>query len=335
MRAIRESRPLWVAGAVLMAVVSVGGCDSSSGPDSGDAAKKPAPAGLSGTEPSIPPLVPAAGDPSEPVDFQGGGATVRPDGSMTLPLDAYVSVKDERTIVRAENVLAQQCMRDAGLKLPRALVPDDGPEPPAPYVLYGVMDMKAVKVYGYREPSPEPKPASGRAAGDEVTPAVQRAYFDDPKSGRLGCEGKARRKLGGKNPQTLFMVVQQLRSQTLSATFQDSRVVAAVSRWSACMKKSGYDYANPLAPAHDRSLLGRGLPVPKGATLPPPSPAEIAAAVTDVECKRTARYVQTAALVSAAYEREIIQQRSKQLQEARRTQKRKVESAEKIIKAGA
>ncbi|MGW3202716.1 hypothetical protein [Streptomyces sp. NPDC001135] len=325
-----------MAGAVLMAVVAVGGCDSSSGQGNGDAAKKPAPPGFSGTEPSIPPLVPASGgDPSKPVDFKGGGATVRPDGSMTLPLDAYVSVKDERTIVRAENVLAERCMRDQGLKLPKALVLDDGPEPPAPYVVYGVMDMKAVKVYGYREPSPEPKPASGQGAGDEIAPAVKRAYFDDPKSGKLGCEGKARTKLGGKNPETLFMVVQQLRSQTLSATFRDSRVMATVSRWSACMKKAGYDYANPLAPAHDRNLLGKGLPVPKGATLPPPSPAEIAAAVTDVECKRKAQYVQTAALVSAAYEREIIEQRSKQLQDARRTQKRKVESAEKIIKAGA
>ncbi|MBP2054888.1 hypothetical protein J2Z21_007898 [Streptomyces griseochromogenes] len=325
-----------MAGTALMAVMAVGGCSGTSGPENGDSAKKPAPSGFSGTEPSIPPLVPAAGgDPSKPVDFKGGGAVVRPDGSMTLPLDAYVSMKDERTIIRAENVLAQQCMRDKGLKLPEALMLDNGPEPPAPYVIYGVMDMKAVKVYGYREPSPEPKPASGRAVDDDITPAVKRAYFDDPKSGRLGCAGKARRKLGGKNPETLFMVVQQLRSQTLSATFQDSRVVATVSTWSACMKKSGYNYDNPLAPAHDRSLLGKGLPVPKGATLPPPSPAEIAAAVTDVECKRKAQYVQTAALISAAYEREIIKQRAKQLQDARRTQKLKVESAEKIIKTGA
>ncbi|GHI06794.1 hypothetical protein Scel_51150 [Streptomyces cellostaticus] len=321
---------------MLMAVVAVGGCSNSSGPETGDSAKKSAPPGFSGPEPSIPPLGTAAGgDPSKPVDFKGGGAVVRPDGSMTLPLDAYVSLKDESTIVRAENVLAQQCMQDKGLKLPDALTLDNGPEPPAPYVIYGVMDMKAVKVYGYREPSPEKEPASGRPADDGITPAVKRAYFDDPKSGRLGCEGKARRKLGGKNPETLFAIVQQLRSQTLNATFQDSRVVAAVSKWSACMKKSGYDYANPLAPAHDRSLLGKGLPVPKGATLPPPSPAEIAAAVTDVECKRKTQYVQTAALVSAAYERKVIEQRSTQLQDARRTQKRKVESAKEIIKAGA
>ncbi|MFF7748494.1 hypothetical protein ACFZCP_04400 [Streptomyces sp. NPDC007971] len=274
------------------------------------------------------------GDPSKPVDFKGGGAVVRPDGSMTLPLDAYVSVKDENTIVRAENVLAQRCMRAGKLALPKALMPAGGPEPTAPYVIYGVMDMKAVKVYGYREPFPEKKPTGGGPAPDGITPAVKRAYFDDPKTGRLGCEGKARRELGGKNPLTLFGLVQQLRSQTLDATFQDSRVVGAVSKWSACMKKSGYDYDNPLAPAHDRNLLGKGLPVPKGATLPPPSPAEIAAAVTDVECKRKAQYLQTVALVTAAYEREIIGQRAKQLQDARRTQRQKVESAEEIIRAG-
>ncbi|MFI9254637.1 hypothetical protein [Streptomyces sp. NPDC053069] len=319
-----------------MAVVAAGGCSNSSGQDHGDSAKKPAPQGFSGPEPSIPPLVPAAGgDPSEPVDFKGGGAVVRPDGSMSLPLDAYVPVKDERTIAQAENVLAQQCMRDMGLKLPQALMLANGTRPAAPYVLYGVMDMKAVKAHGYREPSPEPQTASGRRADAEITPAVERAYFGDPKNGRPGCEGKAREKLGGKNPETLFMLVQQLRSQALSATFHDSRVMATVAKWSACMKESGYRYDSPLAPAHDRRLLGKGLPVPKGATLPPPSPAEIAAAVTDIECKRKARYVQTAALVSAAYQREIIEQRAEQLQDARRTQKLKVAAAEEIIKNGA
>lgn len=336
MRAIRESRPLRAAGTVLMAVLAIGGCSSSGSADGDTVAGNPASRGEPGAEPSIPPLVTAAiGHPSRPVEFAAGGAVVRPDGSMTLPLDAYISADDEATIVRAENVLAQKCMRSKGLELPKSLTLTTGPEPPAPYVLFGLIDMDSAKVYGYREPSPPAGPEKDAPpARDEVTSSVEQAYFGNPGIRNGGCEGEARTKLGGQDPKTLFMVVQQLRSETLSATYRDSRVMATVSQWSACMKQAGYDYKSPLAPGHDKSLLGRGLPIPAGATLPPPSPAEIAAAVTDITCKRRTQYLQTATLVSAAYEREIIKKQAKVLQDAQGEQKQKVEAAQKILEAG-
>lgn len=334
MRAIRESRPLWTAGTVLMAVLAIGGCSSSAGTGNDKAG---ASLGISGAEPSIPPLITAAsGDPSKPVSFAGGDAVVRSDGSMTLPLDAYLSTDDETTIARAVNVLAEQCMRRRGMALPNSLALTTGPQAPAPYVLYGVIDMERAKVYGYREPSPPAKPASDAPpAPDKVTPAVERAYFGDPKKRDDGCAGEARTGLGVRDPKTMFEYVQELRSETLSATFRDSRVRAVVSKWSACMMESGYHYDSPLAPGHDRSLLGRGLPVPPGATLPPPSPAEIKAAVTDIKCKRRTQYLQIAALVSAAYEREIIKERATELQDAQRKQRQKVETAKRILRDGA
>lgn len=327
MQTRRESRPLWTATAALMAVFALGGCGTA---NTGDDAS----AGWMATEPSIPPLITAkAGNPAEPVDFTGGGAIIRPDGSMTLPLDSYISPADETTIVRAENVLAKQCMRAKGMELPKSLLLTNGPEAPAPYLLYGLIDMDTAKVHGYREPSP-PQRSMGKApaAPEEVAPAVRQAYFGDPKTRDGGCEGDARKKLGGPNPKTLLVYVQELRSVTLSATYRDSRVRSAASKWSACMKQAGYNYADPMAPGHDRSLLGRGLPVPPGATLPPPSPAEITAAVTDITCKRRTQYLQTVALVSAAYEREVIKQRAWQVQEMQDKQNRKVQTAKEILR---
>ncbi|MFJ3906301.1 hypothetical protein [Streptomyces sp. NPDC090025] len=334
-------RPLWTAVAALTAVLALGGCGSAStdGDTSGTSAAGAtagATARARAAEPSIPSLGTAtSGDPAKPVAFTGGGAVLRPDGSMTLPLDSYVSAPDETTIVLAENELAKQCMRAQGMELPASLLLTSGPEAPAPYVLYGLIDMDAAKVYGYREPSPPHRSKGGTAAAPaKVAPAVVRAYFGDPKKPGGGCEGDARKKLGGPNPTTLLMHVQELRSVSLGATYQDSRVKAAVSRWSVCMKRAGYDYADPLAPGHDRTLLGRGLPVPPGATLPPPSPAEISAAVTDITCKRRTGYLQTVVLVSAAYERELIEERARPLRAAQDEQKRKLRSAKEILRDG-
>lgn len=313
-----------MVGAALLAVLAVGGCSGT-------------PSAAPRTEPSIPPL-PASGDPSKPVDFQAGGASIRPDGSMTLPLDALESAEDGAVIARAQTVLAQECMRGKGLELPAAFRLDRGPEPPAPYVVYGLISLENAKAYGYRDPSsfdkPDGGPAPGPEADEKVSPEVVEAFFGVPKAGKTGCEGEALKKLGGETPRTLSMFLQELRSQAMDATFHDSRVTAVVSRWSACMKESGNDYPNPQAPAHDRTLLGRGLPTPAGATLPPPSPDEIAVAVADVTCKRRTQYLQTVAVVNAAYQQGLLDRRAKDVQDEQRRHKERVAAARKVLGTG-
>ncbi|MEV0412592.1 hypothetical protein AB0I68_17735 [Streptomyces sp. NPDC050448] len=376
MRAIHGFRPLWLAGTVLMAVTSIAGCDGSGSTGGGAPARSPSSSfpNISGPEPSLPPLPGGSGaggsggDPAKPVDFQGGGAVIRPDGSMTFPLDAYDSAEDEAVLARAETALGEECMRTKGLELPASLRMESGPAQPAPYVLFGVIDMETVKVSGYREPSPPgapadsraapsaspsaspaPSPAAGAPAGPgagagagnspaqdsgEIAPAVAEAFFDDPRKGKVGCEGQARAKVHGQDPQTLFTLLQDYRSEALAAAQGDSRVRAATARWSGCMKDAGFNYPDPLAPGHDRTLLGRGLPTPAGATLPPPSPAEIEVAVADITCKRRTQYLQTVALADAAYQQQIIGKQGQRLRAAQQEQKQHVEAAGKILAAG-
>ncbi|MFF3389999.1 hypothetical protein ACFYW1_03455 [Streptomyces sp. NPDC002669] len=318
-----------MAGASLTVLAAVVGCSSSEGVTGAKGTAE-----SRGPEPSIPALSTGMeGDPSKPVSFRGGGAVVRPDGSVTLPLDAYESPEDETVLVKGETVLAEKCMRAKGLTLPPTLKLTSGPQSPPPYVLFGVIDLAAVKEFGYREPVPPANSTSRPEPRQKISPAVSRAYFDDPKSGRTGCESEARKKLRGGNQTPLFMIIQQLTAQSLSAANGDSRVKHAQSRWSACMKDSGFAYPDPLKPAHDRSLLGRGLPIPAGATLPPPSPAEIEVAVQDVKCKRKTAYLQTVTMVTAAYQQAYIERDSLSLHEAQQARTREVRAARRLLEA--
>jgi hypothetical protein len=54
-------------------------------------------------------------------------------------------------------------------------------------------------------------------------------------------------------------------------------------------------------------LLGRGLEAAHGDALPPPSPAEEAAATSDVRCKQKTGYINTFAVVWAGYQEQVIQ----------------------------
>ncbi|MEW2490388.1 hypothetical protein [Streptomyces sp. NPDC048411] len=349
MRSLHGFRSYWLTGAVLLAITSVAGCTDAADPRAGE---PPALPNISGPEPSIPQLDSGTGEnPDRPVDYQGGGVVIRPDGSEVFPLDAYDSREDETLLVRAETAAGVECMRAKGLDLPASLRLSKGPEQPAPYVVFGVIDLDTVKRYGYREPetdagSSPSRPSDGTtaapsaAAATEPQPSgdipqeVRQAFFDNPSTGRVGCEGKARVKVFGKDKESLFMLLQQYRSEALTASYRDSRVKQVTAKWSACMKESGFIYPNPLAPAHDRTLLGRGLPTPQGASLPPPSPAEIEVAVADVICKRKTQYLQTLGVVNAAYQQQIIGKQATHLRAVQRQQKQNVEAGKKILEAG-
>ncbi|GAA4523300.1 hypothetical protein GCM10023192_00700 [Amycolatopsis samaneae] len=88
-----------------------------------------------------------------------------------------------------------------------------------------------------------------------------------------------------------------------SAT-NDSRVTEAVSKWSACMTRAGYPYQRPIDPLIDPKWQ-RPISTQKGEG-PPATPAEIAAATTDIGCKLDTNLVGVAVAVQSAYDRRYI-----------------------------
>jgi hypothetical protein len=334
MMKVRTSSPLWMAAAALLVVATTGGCGGSAAP-----AKPPRPTppsalhDISGPEPAIPALAALGnGNPNQPEVLQSGDAVIRPDGSVVLPLDAYEVADNEAVLARAKTALAQQCMRAKGLDLPASLMDQTGPSSPPPSVLYGVIDMDSAKTYGYRLPPQQS--GAGRqadASHDDITPAIADAYFENTRQNKLGCAGEARQKLNTAKVEDADGFVNDLRQESSVAANGDSRVKAVTAKWSSCMKNAGFDYPDPQAPAHDHGLLGKGLPTPAGAALPPPSPDEIAVAVTDVTCKRQSQYLTTVALVTAAYQKEVIDKQAQRLKQGQDVWKQEVQDANKVL----
>ncbi|MEY9836330.1 hypothetical protein [Streptacidiphilus sp. EB103A] len=266
-----------------------------------------------GTPAAAPPAATSAVAAAPSVVFRGGGAELLSDGSMVLPLDAYDGYDgtgNEELIYRAATAVEQRCMRARGLDLPNGYGGRFLPVNPPSLVYYGVADMADAKAFGYR--MPEAAKATGTATPSSVPANVLAAFY-----GTGGCAHQAYDALQMSQADAAFGLVQQLRSRALTEVYSDARVTSADTRWSACMAAAGYRYTDPLAPGHDRSLLGRGLPVPAGAQLAPPSPAEKAAAETDVTCKQKTRYLQIFAEVTASHQQHLIDVDATQLQRAR------------------
>jgi hypothetical protein len=252
--------------------------------------------------------------PGTTVTYRGGGLSLLSDGLMILPLDgydAYAEFSNEELVYRAATSVEQSCMRTQGFALPAGygglFLPSGNP----PLAQYGVASMAEAKEYGYRLPGStvsSPSPA--------VPQKVLEAFYGTKNS--AGCAGRAYTTLDIAASNDAYAYVQQLRSQALADVYSDKRVIAANTAWSACMASSGYHYANPLDPARDRGLLGRGLPVPRGASIPPPSPAEKAVAVADVTCKQRVGYLATFGRVTALYQERLISANSAKLQQALR-----------------
>ena len=85
----------------------------------------------------------------------------------------------------------------------------------------------------------------------------------------------------------------------------DSRYVAAVSQWSACMKEQGYDFDDPLLAIS--SFMG-GMASNSGT-----SADEIATATADVGCKISVNFVGQVIAVQSAYDQAYIDSHRDQL----------------------
>ncbi|NED86885.1 hypothetical protein G3I76_43195, partial [Streptomyces sp. SID11233] len=92
---------------------------------------------------------------------------------------------------------------------------------------------------------PTVKPGSAEARGGQIV--------GGKKVPRGGCVGEAARKLGGGAPQSYgeAPVATKINTDSWARSYNDKRVRAAFAKWSGCMKKQGYDYADPMKAGDD------------------------------------------------------------------------------------
>lgn len=208
---------------------------------------------------------------------------------MVLPIEGYLLSYPELVAwQRAQQNLWKSCMRRYGFN--SFSPPEPGMYPPVGYDdanmarRYGISDAKEAARYGYHLPNdrgepPVWEPAAGAEGAVFSGSGAQLAggSYKGEKVPEGGCQGETKKKLG--------RISYPLASKVEFASLEESRKVAevraAVDKWSACMKSSGYRVTHPYKTPDLISTLGSENP----------SAEETALAVADVECKKTSRLV--------------------------------------------
>ncbi|WP_405899601.1 hypothetical protein OG242_20815 [Streptomyces sp. NBC_00727] len=177
---------------------------------------------------------------------------------------------------------------------------------------YGISDVKLAQTHGYHlaEPLEEsehyevgPEAMYALMGEDAMMPSPP-AGIDKASIPKGGCVGEVRRKIPLLNED----LASRLDAESLDKSRNDARVVKALSAWSTCMSKRGYDVATPLN-VPELSNAGKD----GGA-----SESEISTAVADVECKESTDLIKTWFSVETEIQKQQIEKNQLALDQARK-----------------
>jgi len=132
-----------------------------------------------------------------------------------------------------------------------------------------------------------------------------------------GCLGQARDVLDG--PQS-GDPVGRISAQTWQESKDSPRVRAATGQWSACMRKKGYDYPDPLTAGNDPDFQELNA-----------TPAEIATATADMACKTDSRFLQTWYEEEVTAQQRLVQQRGEELRQVQTGLRESVRVAQAVL----
>ncbi|WP_446042002.1 hypothetical protein [Streptomyces sp. SID1121] len=247
------------------------------------------------------------------------------DGSrVALPLDSYFLSQDRlEKLDLALGVVANQCMSRFDASWPTRTHNEN-------HILwnsrrYGVTSRNSAANYGYQAPLPQGiSMESARRIEeaqkkrlDSVSEKTMAIYTGESRGGVRppgvpsdGCRGEAYRALGLPGPDIDFQNAVTILQQR---TWEDSRasppVTAAAKRWSKCMKRHGYTYAEPDDALNDPRWSSHN----NDKKAPSTPSGEIKAATTDVDCKRASLYAETWYGVEVQLQKKAIGQQGKTL----------------------
>ncbi|MEU5596194.1 hypothetical protein [Streptomyces sp. NPDC020298] len=265
------------------------------------------------------------------------------------PLDAYrPTIAETGTVDHAVVVLARSCMRKFGQSWPAYQAPPGSI--PLNARKYGPTDLASVRVYGYKPPLPDgvtrqqAVAAQQRAAATEktITPAAKAVFTGAATEGAKvpsgvpegGCRGQAQRSARADGAADDLMEVQTLFVQASRGTAKDPATVALDKRWSACMRKAGLDYPDPLTAVDDSTWREQKTSAygPQPA-FPAPSRKEISTAEADVRCKAETGYVAKRYAVEARRQRQLVKEHRTALASVLERKRRMVERADTVVAA--
>lgn len=250
--------------------------------------------------------------------------------TWVLPIEGYLpSDSERRQIAQARETLAGDCMKRFGLSWqPAPDLPRLGPKTLVDW-RYGIHDMALAEERGY-------KPAA--AEQDAYDQAVQAGAVDDtsgtgPDTQVLeggakkmggkpvpegGCLGEADRKVSAGAMNTT--VAQTISNETFARSQQSPDVLEAFEAWSACMKKSGFDYERPLDASDDPRFGSRDV-----------TPLEIRTATADISCRDQSDVARIWFDAEVTLQHEKIESQAEQLNRERESLDEAVKKAADVV----
>ncbi|MEV0267130.1 hypothetical protein AB0I49_38140 [Streptomyces sp. NPDC050617] len=263
----------------------------------------------------------AAGESSAPPSPPAGNATPSERADpIALPLDRYfLSTAERKKLLSALDVLVAACMKQADVKIPPAT--KIAAEPPRYERRYGISNSQEAILYGYHRPE---RPA------DNAPPITERQKIaltgtpdGNPGPGGSppkGCQATAAQNITGSDFYPADpLAVRQLNVDSFEQSKQDGLVRAALRKWSACMRSSGFSYATPLDSPNSMA------PGPR------PSEREISTARTDIACKKKTRLIDVWQTAESTYQHQLIKERHKSLALTQRERATQLDRATRVL----
>lgn len=259
----------------------------------------------------------SVGDPGDPA-------------SWVLPLQAYMPTEQENgQISQAKKILVADCMKGFGFTwVPAPDLPRVGPKTLTDW-RYGIHDMALSTSRGYKPAAKEQEAydaavEKGAADGTSADGPDARALdgrseeVDGKKVPEGGCAGAANREIDAEVVQARAAL--DLANAAFVKSKQDPEVVKAFADWSACMKKSGYDYKQPLD-ASDDPKFGR----------PEVTSEEISTATADITCRQKTEVALVWFKAESALQKQAIEDHAEELSAERHRIETTVRKASKIV----
>jgi hypothetical protein len=270
---------------------------------------------------------PAASAPDTGEPAIGAVPVIVDSVPLRLPIQDFMLTDAQQLQVgRAQWVLIGRCMKRFGYDY----VVRPGPEPYGPRSLtdrrYGTTDAALAAADGYglgaRDPLRRPRPTRPAldADGRNALNGQGRSRIHGLAVPAGGCLGEAAHGIDRAAPAGADSgLPERLQFESYALSGRDSRVLAAIGRWSACMARSGYDYADPMTAPGDPRFAHH------------PSALETAVARADVACKAATNLVGVWFTVESAYQERQLAQHAEVLDATRKALDARLSTAAAIL----
>ncbi|MDF9814930.1 hypothetical protein [Streptomyces sp. SPB162] len=270
---------------------------------------------------------------------------------LTFPMDAYlVPAAQRQELQRAQNVLVDQCMRRYGFRYTTPKSPDSAATTTDVYGengrRYGLSSPALAARYGYGSPPQQtparaPRPATGSNESlvldgpPDLDPSSLPGNLEEAEKARTsgkntravngvkipvaGCSGEAGLRLYSPDAAAVDITFSQnLNAEANERSRQDSRVVEAIRKWSACMAQHGYHVASPMDVPSTLQLVDLS------------GSQAVTTATADVACKRQVNLVGVWYAVESAYQKGLIEKNAEVLKNFKDQQQARMRLADSL-----